>query len=234
MEKIIVFNQKMFLTYDEAKVLMNELKDENNENFIVAPNFLNMKLFKDFNLCAQNCHYENAGARTGEVSPYHLSLVGVKYVLLGHSERREVEDDYLINKKVVSATKNSLIPILCIGETYLDNQMHRTSEVLKKQLKIALTSVDKDSIFYVAYEPRWLIGGKNTLTKNEIEDSVKYIKKILTELGFKNNKILYGGSVNKSNIDLILSNNVDGYLLGNASCNIDELKYIINCIKSVK
>ena len=94
--------------------------------------------------------------------------------------------------------------------------------------------MDKDSIFYVAYEPRWLIGGKNTLTKNEIEDSVKYIKKILTELGFKNNKILYGGSVNKSNIDLILSNNVDGYLLGNASCNIDELKYIINCIKSVK
>ena len=129
MEKIIVCNQKMFLTYDEAKVLMNELKDENNENLIVAPNFLNMKLFKDFNLCAQNCHYENAGARTGEVSPYHLSLVGVKYVLLGHSERREVEDDYLINKKVVSATKNSLIPILCIGETYLDNQMHRTHYV---------------------------------------------------------------------------------------------------------
>lgn len=233
MGKILVCNQKMFLTYDEAKELRNELIDYNNDNLIIAPNFLNMKLYKDFNLCAQNCHYEVNGAYTGEVSCYHLNLIGVRYVLIGHSERRIYDDDKIINKKVRSALANALIPIICIGESYLDNQMCRTSRVLKKQIIEALKDVDLDSEIVIAYEPTWVIGKKITLNKTLIEDASTYIKKVLKELGYNNYKLLYGGSVSLENIKSIVTDEVDGYLLGSSSCNINEIKDIIKCINNV-
>ena len=233
MKKILVCNQKMFLTYDEAKELRDELINYNNDNLIIAPNFLNMKLYKSFNLCSQNCFYEVNGAYTGEVSCYHLNLIGVKYVLIGHSERRIYDDNKIINKKIKSALSNALTPIICIGESYLDNQMCRTSSVLKKQVVEALKDVDLNSEIIIAYEPTWVIGKKVTLNKSIIDDVSSYIKKVLNELGYNNYKLLYGGSVSLENIKSIITDKVDGYLLGSSSCNINEVKEIIKCINNV-
>ena len=229
--KIIVCNQKMFLTYDDAKELSDSLKKYNDENLIVCPNFINMDLYSDFNVCAQNCHYENEGAYTGEVSAYHLKLKGVKYVLLGHSERRDIDTDLIINKKVMNAVKNNLVPILCVGETLSERSLNKTSEILRKQLNTGLKNVNKISNIIVAYEPRWLIGGTNVLTISEIKDTYEYISKVLKQIGMQNYKILYGGSVTDENIKDIMLDELDGYLIGSACTNIDKLDKIIKCIK---
>lgn len=234
MNKLIVCNQKMFLSYDEALQLKEDLLSFNNEDFVICPNFINMNIYKDFNVCAQNCFYENSGSFTGEVSPYHLSLLGVKYVLIGHCERREFETEESINKKVKKCLNNFLTPIICIGESYYDNQMHKTSSVLKKQITTALKDVSDSEIpIIVAYEPSWVIGKNKSLTKDEIEDSCLFIKKVLKDLSISNYKILYGGSINENNIAKIQTDLVDGYLIGNACCDINKLKTIIKCINSV-
>lgn len=228
MGKIIVCNQKMFLDKKEAQALSSKLEKYNNDNLIVCPNFLNIGLYDNFNLCAQNCYYEDDGAYTGEVSCKHLKSYGINYVLIGHSERRNKETDEEINKKVLCAINNDVTPILCIGETLYERQMNKTADVIKRQLKKDLKNINSNVI--IAYEPRWLIGGKDTLSKEEIEDTYKYIKKILDTLNIKNYKILYGGSITKDNIKNTISDKLDGYLIGKACINIEELDEIIKCI----
>lgn len=233
MKKILICNHKMNLSYDEAKNLclsLNEI-DTNNINLILAPSYINFDIFKNYKLAAQNCFYEDHGSYTGEISPYHLSLINIKYCLVGHSERNE--DDNLINKKVLALIRNSICPILCIGETKEQRELYKTMEVLRRQITKALKNVQLDdaSKIYIAYEPRFLIGGKYALNKDEIEDIFTYIRKLLTELGIKNYKLLYGGSVNSSNIKKIDSKKIDGYLVGNASIDIDEIYKIINVLK---
>ena len=233
MSKIIICNHKMFLTYDEALNLENRLLEINYDNLIICPSFLNLNLFSNFKLGVQNCHYEDRGAFTGQVSAYNLSLRNVKYCIVGHSEVRNYDSDEVINLKIKNILKNSMTPILCIGENKYEHEMMKTYEVLKKQLKLGLKDVklDKYQCIYIAYEPIYLIGGKKALSKSTIIDTVKLIKKILNELGIDNFKILYGGAVNKNNIDKLLDEEIDGFLLGKSSTNIDELKYIINCVK---
>lgn len=229
MNKIVVCNQKMFLTYEEAKELSKKLSKYNDDNLIICPNFLNMDVYSSYNIGAQDCYYEDTGSFTGEISPYHLSLKGVKYVIIGHSERRCYDDDKVINKKVLAAQRNKLVPILCIGETKYDRDLHRTAEAIRKQLTIGLKNV-KDKI-YIAYEPAWLIGKNKSLNIKEIEDTCAYIRKILKGMNITNYKLLYGGSVTDETIEGIISDKLDGYLVGTACCDIGMIEKIIKCIK---
>ena len=221
----------MFLNRDEAKELSDKLSIYNDDNLIICPNMLNIDIYNEYNVCAQNCHFEDTGAYTGEVSALHLKQIGVKYVLLGHSERRCYDDNKIINKKIKTAIKNGLIPILCIGETYYDKELNKTSEVLKRQLTTALKGVDKKDEVIVAYEPSWVIGTGKSLNKKEIEDTYLFIKKVLNNIAIQNYKILYGGSVTENNIKNILSNKLDGYLVGSSSTSFDNMEKIIKCIK---
>lgn len=225
----------MFLTHDEALLLKNKMDELDFENIrlIVCPSYLNLEVFTNYVLGAQNCFYEDSGAFTGEISARSLSLLGVKYCLVGHSERRRYDTDKDINLKVKSLLKNLMIPVICVGETKLDKELMRTSEVLKKQLYSAIDGVflDADDELIIAYEPVWSVGSGNNLSKEEIEDALTYIRKLLDQKGIVNYKVLYGGSVNEKNIKSILSDKVDGYLLGNASVDADALKSIIKCIK---
>lgn len=223
----------MFLTYDEAVALKEEMDevDFSKVDLIVCPSYLNLDVFKKYNIGAQNCFYEDKGAYTGEVSAYDLSFKNVRYVIIGHYERRSYDLDEVINLKVKAALRNMMVPILCIGETKIDKELRRTSEVLKKQLYKALDGVTSTDDVIIAYEPAYAIGSEKTVSKEEIEDTFKYIKKLLSEKNITNYKLIYGGSITSSNIKDILSSQIDGYLLGLASVNINELKTIVKCIK---
>ena len=235
MNKLVVCNQKMFLTYDEASMLKKQMDEVDffSVNLIVCPSILNLDIFKNYTIGSQDCFYEDKGAYTGEVSAYDLSFKNVKYVIIGHSDRRKYDTDKEINLKVKAALRNGITPILCIGETKIDKELIRTSEVLKKQLYKALEGIllDSNEKIIIAYEPVWAIGGEKTVSKEVIEDTFKYIEKLLKEKNIYNYKLIYGGSITSKNIKNILSDKIDGYLLGLSSVNIDELKKIIKCIK---
>ena len=238
MKKILVCNHKMYLTYDEAVILNSEMEnlDISDLDLIVCPSYLNFNVFSGFNLGAQDAFYEDKGAFTSRISAYDLSLRGIKYSLIGHSEVREEQKDSEFNLKIKSLLKNSMIPILCVGESKFEKELMKTSVVLNNQLTKALKDVqfDKCQTIYIAYEPRYLINGKNSLNKKEILDVFEYIKKILKDLNITNYKLLYGGSVNSLNIKNLISDDIDGFLLGATSIDINELKEIIKCIKKCK
>lgn len=241
MKKILVCNQKMFLSYDEALQLKQKMLniDFNEIKLIICPEYINLNVFKDFpnsSLGAQDCHYEDDGPYTSYVSPYHLSLQGSKYCLVGHSETRDKCSDNEINKKVKAILKNSMIPIICIGETKIEKEMMKTSEVLRRQLHNALKDVDIDNTqqIIIAYEPRWMIGSGKQPSKEKIEDIIKYINKIVNEMGIINYKVLYGGSITATDINSLISDYIDGYLLGNSCVNTNELNTIVKCINGVK
>lgn len=235
MKKILVCNQKMFLTYDEAKDLRKKIDeiDFSNTNLIICPSYLNFDAFNGYELGSQNCFYEDKGSFTGEVSAYDLSLRGIKYSLIGHFERRGYDTDEVINLKVKAALRNSITPIICIGETKLDRELRRTSKIIKTQLFKALSNIklEDNQEIIIAYEPAWVIGGKDTMKLNEIEDAFGYITKLLEEIGITSYKLIYGGSVTSKNISSIISDRIDGYLLGSSSVDEDELNEIVKCIK---
>ncbi len=235
MKKILICNQKMYLTKDEAINLSYDYStiDFSNVELIVCPSYLNFEYFNNYDLGAQNCFYEDKGAYTGEISPYDLYLRGIKYAILGHFERRTYDTNEIINLKVKACVRNSIIPIICIGESKIDKELLKTSSVLKKQITTALEGVDltDDYPVLIAYEPIYKIGASNPLTKEEIVDTFKYIKKVLDDIKIPNYKLLYGGSVNGQNIKDILSDEIDGYLIGASCTNASELNTIIKCIK---
>jgi len=238
MKKTVILNHKMFLTLDEAKALKSKMDslDFGGLNLIVCPSYINFGVFKGYTLGAQDCFYEDRGAYTGFISSYQLSLLGVKYSMVGHYERRCCDTDDTINKKIRSLLKNCMTPILCIGETKEQNEMKRTSEVIKSQLKKALRGIsfDNSDELFVAYEPSFLIGGKHALNQNDIDDIISYIKKVLIDLKVPNFKVLYGASIDNKTIDYIKNSNADGFLIGSSSVKYDELKHIVDCINSVK
>ena len=181
---------------------------------------------------AQNCHHSyDTGAYTGQVNSRMLKSVGAKYVIVGHSENRQLGDsDKLINLKIKSATRSGLKVIFCIGETLKQKKNKKTNQVLANQIKNGLKSIKNKSNIIVAYEPVWSIGSGLIPKSEELIKSVAYIK---SKLGSKSIKILYGGSVNSNNVDkLKIITGIDGFLIGGASQNskkfIDIIKKTIN------
>ncbi len=244
---IIIGNWKMNETVSETIRLLTELKGlisgKQEVEVVVAPPFCSLYSAEiaaqgtTIKIAAQNMHFEESGAYTGEVSPPMLIDVGCKYVILGHSERRQYfkEDDVLINKKVKAALENQLSAVLCIGETKEDRQTEKTFEVIETQLREGLRGInDSDAEnLVVAYEPVWAIGTGETATPDIAEEVHAFIAEKLETIFRKDVaqtiRITYGGSVKPDNIkDLMAQAHIDGALVGGASLNAETFAKIVS------
>jgi len=175
----------------------------------------------------QNCHEsENYGAYTGSVNSRMLKNTGAHFVIIGHSENREKgENDKLINLKIKSALEAKLKVIFCIGETLNEKRKKKTHSILSKQIKIGLDGIKNKSNIFIAYEPVWAIGTGIIPKSENLLKTVKFIK---NKFKTKKPKVLYGGSVNPQNIkDLKEINNIDGFLIGGASQNVNKFIDIV-------
>ena len=188
---------------------------------------------------AQNMHWEEAGAYTGEIAPNMLKCINVEYVIIGHSERRQyfAETDETVNKKIKSALKHELNPILCVGETMKQRELGLEEEIIKQQIIEALEGITEEQAekIVIAYEPIWAIGTGKVATKDDANNMIKLIRKEIESLYDKevanNVSILYGGSVNKNNSkELFETSDIDGALVGGASLKVDEFNEIIKSI----
>ncbi len=233
-------NWKMHKTVSESVAMAEELKKvlaACPEKLLVAPAFTSLQavatVLKGSNILlgAQNMGPEETGAHTGEVSVLMLKDLGVKAVILGHSERRHsyFENDELVNKKLLLALKHGLEPILCIGETLLERDSGKLEEVISRQLKDGLKNVKKPDLKQVtiAYEPVWAIGTGKTATPMDADAVHLYIRKLLAEMYSPEHSkamcIQYGGSVKPENTrELMSMPNIDGALIGGASLNADS------------
>ena len=191
----------------------------------------------NIHLGAQNMHWEESGAYTGEVSPKMLKSVGVEYVIIGHSERRAyfAETDETVNKKIRSALNNGLKPIVCVGETLEQRESGETEKIITTQVEKALKDIKKEELnnLIIAYEPIWAIGTGKTATSEDANNSIKAIrtkiKEIYDEEAAENIIIQYGGSVKASNSkELFNTSDIDGALVGGASLKIEEFANIVN------
>ncbi len=228
---IIALNNKSNLNRKEFKEYYKELlKIKTKSKLILCPTFLNIGLaYSDKVLLgSQNVSRDKDGAFTGEISAEQLKNSGVKYSIVGHSERREYQRESFedINKKIKRLLDNNIVPILCIGETLEERKEDQVKEVLNAELLSAIKGLDakEKSKIIVAYEPIWSIGTGKIPTLEEIEEVFNFIKK-----KFPKNKVLYGGSANEKNIDELKTLKIiDGYLLGGLSLKPKELQEFLN------
>ena len=236
--KIIAGNWKMNKTPQEAVALINELKlllANAEAEVVFCPPAVSLAATleatkgSNIGIGAQNMYFEESGAFTGEIAPNMLTEMGVKYVILGHSERRQyfAETDETVNKKVLKALEHNLIPIVCVGESLEQREQGITEDLVRLQTKIALRGVpaERAKEVVIAYEPIWAIGTGRTATNEQAEEVCAAIRKVLKELygGVAEEiRIQYGGSVKPSNAKEIFGMpNIDGGLVGGASLTKD-------------
>jgi triosephosphate isomerase len=248
-KKIIAANWKMNKGLVEALKFVEELKAYLEKNpgidceIIICPPFISLDtVYKntkvtDIKLGAQNVYFENNGAYTGEISCSMLKSCGCKYVIAGHSERRQYfgETNEIVNKKVLKILDEGLKPILCVGETSAERQDHLTEAVIEEQLKVCLNHVYKEQInkVVIAYEPVWAIGTGKNATPHQAETVHNFIrkkiKKMFDEESSAEIKILYGGSVTPDNAkELFTTETINGGLVGGASLEENKFTEIIN------
>ncbi len=186
---------------------------------------------------AQNMHFAENGAYTGEVSPKMLKSIGVQYVIIGHSERRQYfnETDETVNKKIKAAFENELKPIVCVGETLEQREAGKTENIITSQTRLALDGLTGEQVknTIIAYEPIWAIGTGKTATSEDANNSIKAIraeiKRLYGDDVAENVIIQYGGSVKSSNAkELFSTSDIDGGLVGGASLKPDEFSKIVN------
>ncbi|MDU1829600.1 triose-phosphate isomerase, partial [Anaerococcus sp.] len=191
----------------------------------------------DINFGGENMYYEESGAFTGEISPLMLTDIGADYVILGHSERRDIfgEDDKLINEKVLSAFSHDLTPILCCGESLEEREANKQEEKVKAQLTADLADVSEEDIkkLIIAYEPIWAIGTGKTASAEDAEAMCAFIRNLIAELYSEDAaeavRIQYGGSVKPANVkELMAKENIDGALVGGASLKADDFADLVN------
>ena len=229
---IIVLNNKSNFNKEEFEKYLIELdKIEYDEKFILCPTFMNIPLVNSDKvvLSSQDVSPYEDGAHTGEVSARQLKSLGVSYSLVGHSERRLFEIEEEIFGEIEKLFEYEMIPILCIGETKEERDNNQTTEVIKNQLESVvnkLNNSEKEKLI-VAYEPRWSIGTNIIPTNEQIEEVLKLIKGYLP-----NTKLLYGGSANEENIEILKNISlIDGYLLGGLSLHPDKLQTFLEKLK---
>ena len=243
---VIVGNWKMNKTPSEARALLEEVKaldlDCNVEKGFCVP-AIDLLVAKevlegtDINYGAENMYYEESGAFTGEISPLMLKDVNAKYVIIGHSERREYfnECDDLVNKKVKAALAHNLVPILCVGETLEEREENKQEEKVKDQLSKNLKDVSEADIekVIIAYEPIWAIGTGKTASAEDADDMCafirNFIKETYSEEGSQKIRIQYGGSMKPANVkELLAKENIDGGLIGGASLKASDFEQLVN------
>ena len=242
---IVAGNWKMNKTPSEAKALIEELKplvasETSDVVFCVPaidiPAAIEAAEGSNIAIGAENMYFEESGAYTGEIAPNMLTDLGVKYVIIGHYERREyfAETDETVNKRVRAALDNGLKVILCVGEVLEQREQGVTFEVVGMQTKIALQGVSADELenVIIAYEPVWAIGTGKTATADQADEVNGYIRQIIAELYGKDAAdafvVQYGGSMNAKNAEELLSKeNVDGGLIGGASLKAEDFSIIV-------
>ena len=245
-KKVIAGNWKMNMLPNETinfiEGLSQEIKDVKNEIILCVPYtdlFYALLTAQNTNIKigAQNMHWKEKGAYTGEISGQMLKSIGVEYVIIGHSERRQyfAETDETVNLKVKSALENNLKPIICVGETLEQREHGETEKIIESKIKLALKDLTKEQIraIIIAYEPVWAIGTGKTATPEEANNVIKYIRKQIKELYneeiAENIIIQYGGSVKASNAEELFNmSDIDGALVGGASLNFKEFSEIVN------
>lgn len=245
-KKVIAGNWKMNKLPNEAIELIEKLtplvKDTDSEVIVCVPYIdlfyvLMQTQGTNIKVGAQNMHWEEKGAYTGEISGDMLSKMGVEYVIIGHSERRAyfAETDETVNKKIKSALSYNLKPIVCVGESLEQRETGIAKEIITKQTELALDGVDSKYLenIIIAYEPIWAIGTGKTATKEDANESIKWIReKIVEKYGQQVADgviIQYGGSVKSSNAkELFEMSDIDGGLVGGASLDAEEFSKIVN------
>ena len=244
--KVIAGNWKMNMLPNEAINFINKLAPlvENTENEVVlcvpfTDLFYTLLHTQETNIKvgAQNMHYEEKGAYTGEISPSMLSSIKVEYVIIGHSERRQYfnETDETVNKKVKAAFENNLKPIVCVGETLKQREENKTEEIITNQTALALEGLTDNQVenTIIAYEPIWAIGTGKTATAEDANNSIKAIRNKISQIYGQNVAdrviIQYGGSVKSTNCkELFNMSDIDGGLVGGASLDPEEFAKIVN------
>lgn len=246
---VIAGNWKMNKTRPEAKALIEELKPlaaNADCGVVICVPFTNLEtaieLTKGTNICvgAQNCHFAKSGAYTGEISADMLAELGVEYVVLGHSERRQYfgETDETVNLRTKAALGAGLKPIVCVGELLWEREANITEEVLAKQIKLDFAGISAEDMVkcIVAYEPVWAIGTGKTATADQAEEACLFIRNTIASV-YGNDvanavTIQYGGSMNAGNAaELLSKTDVDGGLIGGASLKAPDFATIINAAK---
>lgn len=243
---VIAGNWKMNNDRVQTRELISELKplvkDADCDVVICVPftnleTALNETAGTNIKIGAQNCHFEASGAYTGEISADMLKELGVEYVILGHSERRQyfAETNLTVNLRLKAALNANLNAIVCVGETLDERENGITSEIVSLQIKTALKDVSKDQMqnIIVAYEPVWAIGTGKTATENQAAEVCRNIRKVVSEIFdadvAKKLTIQYGGSMNPKNCDALLSKeDIDGGLIGGASLKAIDFAAIVN------
>ena len=244
--KVIAGNWKMNMLPNEAMAFIEGLaplvKNSEAEVVLCVPYtdlFYSLLTAQDTNIKigAQNMHWEESGAYTGEVSGKMLKSIGVEYVIIGHSERRQYfnETDETVNKKIKSAFANELRPIVCVGETLEQRETGKAEEIVTNQTKIALEGLTEEQVenTIIAYEPIWAIGTGKTATAEDANNSIKAIRNEIAKNYGQNiaDKVIiqYGGSVKASNAkELFSTSDIDGGLVGGASLKVEEFANIVN------
>ncbi len=253
MKKIIIANWKLngnlkfIKKYFKKLIKYNKYNKNNKILILIAPPIIYLykikkiiKKNKNINLISQNIDKNLIGPYTGETSPIMLQDIGIKYTLIGHSERRKnhKENNKIILKKIILAQKNKIIPILCIGENIKDYKNKKSLKICKNQIKyiIKKNNINIFKNIIIAYEPIWAIGTGQIANIKHINKINIYIKNYIykkSKKNIKNIKILYGGSINIKNIKKIITQkNIDGLLIGNYSLKIKNFIKILNIIKN--
>jgi triosephosphate isomerase (TIM) len=249
--QIIAGNWKMNKTVGEAVALVRELRGmvsilRDKVEIVVAPPFTALhpvaKVLEDSNihLAGQNCHWESSGAMTGEVAPPMLQEVGCRYVIVGHSERRQFfgETDETVNRRARAALKIGLHPIVCVGETLAEREAGRTLEVVSRQVSGGLSGIGPSEITRVvmAYEPVWAIGTGRNATSAQAQEVHGHIREqLVTAYGrelAEQVRIQYGGSVKPDNAaELLSQRDIDGALVGGASLKASDFAAIVKAAR---
>jgi triosephosphate isomerase (TIM) len=243
---IIAGNWKMHNTIDEALKMVEELKPLVKEaecEVVVCPTFVCLdavvKAVKGTNVKvgAQNVYFEEKGAFTGEVAPVMLETMGVDYVIIGHSERRQYfnETDETVNKKLKACYAHNLVPILCVGESLEEREANITEEVIGRQVKLDLAGLTAEQVeaLVIAYEPIWAIGTGRTATADQANETIAFIRGCVAKLYGQEvadkTRIQYGGSVKPSTIkEQMEKSDIDGALVGGASLVPADFAAIVN------
>ena len=245
-KNIIMGNWKMHFTIEETEEFLNSLlpkvKNAKTE-VVVCPPFTSLALSSNIlkgsnvKLGAQNVHFEEKGAFTGEISPNMLKNLGVSYIIIGHSERRMYfgETDETVNKKIHMCLKHKFNPVLCVGESLEEKESNNMEKVLTRQIEKAFFNISEEDAkkVVIAYEPIWAIGTGKTATSSDADNIISLIRKVISGIYNKevseNIVMLYGGSVKPNTIKEQMSmENIDGALVGGASIVVEDFERIVN------
>ncbi len=235
--KLVIGNLKMNLISTEIECYVNSFKDKNYFNVFFAPSSIYLTKFMDngLNTVSQDVSPFEKGAYTGDISACQLKNIGINYSLVGHSERRKYyHDDDFINEKIKRLLEQEINPILCLGESLEQRNKHEYLDQIKMEIDEAFKDIDKDKLSntIIAYEPIWAIGTGKIPSNNEIEEVIQFIKKYVLETYGYQSKVLYGGSINNDNINILEEiNDLDGYLVGGCSLSFESFNELIERVR---